>query len=159
MAAREKAGVMINRAKDVIDWIEAGEPVRSPSGEVIAAYVVTRRKQLRLADRHAEHVVCAGGDKVLAAGEISFVLDQGRLSVAEVTNQSTDYCPEPACWKYVARSLKKAGIEPPDGFTAAYVFRRCEHCNTLNLVKDEWYVCAVCDQDLSRKWNCATAIE
>ncbi len=157
MAAKEKTGVRIRHAQDVLDWIASEQPLQSSTGELMATYVVTARRELRLADRHAEHVVCAGGEKVLAAGEIGFVLDRGRLSVSEVTNQSTDYCPEPACWKYVKKSLKKAGIENPGAFTVAYIFRRCEKCDTLNLVKDEWYVCAVCDQDLSKTWNCAPA--
>ena len=36
--------------------------------------------------------------------------------------------------------------------TTEIVFRRCEACGQINIVKDE-YVCAVCDERLPKEWN------
>lgn len=127
-----------------------GEPVRSPSaiedlpqGEPFT-YVVTLNGTLRIAPRRSEHVACAGGRDVLAAGEITF---DGTV-VTEVSNQSTGYCPGEECWPAVADALDRAGIQRPDGFTATFVFRHCPECGELNVVKDGYYVCVFCDAEL-----------
>ncbi|MCB9759556.1 MAG: hypothetical protein H6739_06920 [Alphaproteobacteria bacterium] len=73
--------------------------------------------------------------------------------VVGVTNQSTGFCPEPKCWGAVAAALDQAGVRHPDGWTAAFVFRRCPACGQRNLVKDDWWRCAVCDAGLPRGWN------
>jgi hypothetical protein len=127
-----------------------GEPVRSPadiearSQDEPFTYVVTLDGTLRIAPRRSEHVACAGGGAVLAAGEITF---QGAV-VTEVSNQSTGYCPGEECWPAVAEALDSAGLRRPDGFTTAFVFRHCPECAELNVVKDEYYVCVFCDADL-----------
>lgn len=41
-----------------------------------------------------EHVVCAGGETVLAPGEMSFHQGSGSWEVGEVTNQSTRIPPQ-----------------------------------------------------------------
>jgi hypothetical protein len=33
--------------------------------------------------------------------------------------------------------------------------RRCDVCATLNVVKEDWLVCAACDADLPVAWNLA----
>ncbi|WP_261994026.1 contact-dependent growth inhibition system immunity protein [Streptomyces sp. t39] len=38
------------------------------------------------------------------------------------------------------------------------VFRRCEECGTTCVVKDDHYVCAVCDADLPVRWNVDRAV-
>jgi len=43
----------------------------------------------------------------------------------------------------------------PEGFTALFVFRSCEQCGTINVVKDEDYTCAVCGWPLRRGWRAA----
>ncbi|MFI0411347.1 hypothetical protein [Actinomadura sp. 3N508] len=128
-----------------------GEPIgsaadveRLPQDEPFT-YVVGLDGMLRVAPRRSEHVACAGGRNVLAAGEISF---EGR-SVTEVSNQSTGYCPGAESWPAVADALDRAGLERPDGFTALFVFRHCAGCRELNVVKDEHYVCVFCDADLA----------
>jgi DNA-directed RNA polymerase subunit RPC12/RpoP len=108
---------------------------------------------LRLASRRSEHVVCAGGEEVLAAGEIAFAGDGGGWVVSEVSNQSTGYCPDPDCWPAVADALDRAGVPHPGEFTAPLVFRRCPACAQRNLVKDADYVCAVCGAELPEEWN------
>ncbi|TDC89667.1 hypothetical protein [Actinomadura sp. 7K507] len=107
-------------------------------------YVVDLEGVLRIAPRRSEHVACAGGRNVLAAGEITF---EG-AAVTEVSNQSTGYCPDPDSWPAVADALDHARIQRPDGFTTTFVFRHCPECGELNVVKDEHYVCVFCDVEL-----------
>ncbi|WP_229830298.1 hypothetical protein [Actinoplanes ianthinogenes] len=107
---------------------------------------------LLLAPRNSEHVACAGGAPVLAAGEISFRHDDG-WHVDQVTNQSTGYCPEPSCWPAVAAALDAAGIRHDDAFTAEFTFRRCPACAAVNLVKEDVFLCDLCGADLPPGWN------
>jgi DNA-directed RNA polymerase subunit RPC12/RpoP len=132
----------------------AGVPIRSradlaafPDHE--ATYVVGTDGTLRIAPRRSEHVACAGGGGVLAAGEL--FLDGDR--VAEASNLSTGYCPEPSCWAALAAALDAAGIARPNALTYAFDFRRCTACGERNLVKDGDYTCAVCGADLPASWN------
>jgi DNA-directed RNA polymerase subunit RPC12/RpoP len=130
----------------LIGWIDAHG--RAEDGW--ATYVVGRDGELLVAPRRSEHVACAGGQDVLAAGEIRF---DARGAVVEVTNNSTGYCPPEDCWAFVRAALDRAGLRRPDGFTFEAKFRRCPRCGARNLVKDEWYVCAICDADLPTQWN------
>lgn len=116
-------------------------------------FVVTGGGMLCLAPRRSEHVVCAGGAPVLAAGEIAFDPDLARRSVVEVTNQSTGYCPDPGCWPTVAAALDRAGLRHPGGFTIEVVFRCCPGCSQLNIVREQDFVCVFCDADLPAEWN------
>jgi hypothetical protein len=115
-----------------------------------ATYVISLDGTLRLAERRSEHVACAGGQSVLAAGELRFTR---ALTVAELTNQSTGYCPEPSCFAEVSRALTAAGLDAPAAFTRAFIFRRCDGCGQINLVKDDWYVCGDCNAALPSAWN------
>ncbi|MEV7117951.1 hypothetical protein [Kitasatospora griseola] len=144
-----------------------GRRVRTPAeldrwlGELVPAeraepvtYVIDLAGALRLAPRRSEHVACAGGAAVLAAGEIGFARQaDGRWAVREVSNQSTGYCPDLDCWPAVATALDRVGLPRPDGFTHACVFRRCPACAQVNLVKDDDLTCAVCDSALPGEWN------
>jgi hypothetical protein len=121
---------------------------RDPDG--VHTYVVGLDGVLRLAPRRSEHVACAGGGAVLAAGEIGFG-DGG--AVVEVTNQSTGYCPDAACWPAVAAALDAIGVGRPGGFTTAFVFRRCDGCGERNVVRDGDFRCAVCGAELPAEWN------
>lgn len=116
-------------------------------------FVVDGRAVLRLAPRRSEHVVCAAGEPVLAAGEIAFRAGAIGWSVSEVTNQSTGYCPDPSCWAAVAAALERAGLIHPAAFTAEVVFRRCPECRELNIVREQDFVCVFCDADLPAIWN------
>ena len=97
-------------------------------------FVVALDGVLRLAPRRSEHVALAGGQDVLAAGEMAFAAAGAGWRVAAVTNQSTGYCPDPDCWPAVAAALDRAGIPHPGGFTDRVVFRRCPDCGERNLV-------------------------
>ncbi|RSS83161.1 hypothetical protein EF903_26080 [Streptomyces sp. WAC05292] len=116
-------------------------------------YVVDTTGTLLLAPRRSEHVACAGGKPVLGAGEIRFTRSENTWRVGEISNLSTGYGPDLISWHSVARSLDQAGIQRPDEFTHAVIFRRCVSCQGLNIVRDEWFVCAVCDSDLPANWN------
>ncbi|MEV0609994.1 hypothetical protein AB0I61_26870 [Polymorphospora rubra] len=143
-------GWPVRSADDFAGWVASvgGRELAEPF-----TYVVDPAGVLRLAARRSEHVACAGGGEVLAAGEIAFVAGPRGWSVGEVSNQSTGYCPDPGCWPAVAAALDRAGLAHPGGFTAEFVFRRCPRCGQLSVVKDGDFVCHVCDADLPRSWN------
>lgn len=116
-------------------------------------FVIDAKGSLRLAPRRSEHVACAGGGVVLSAGEITFAEVPGGWEAVEVSNQSTGYCPEASSWPAVRDALDRAGVAHPGRFTDEYVFRRCPGCGERNVVKDDYFMCAVCDGDLPAVWN------
>jgi len=122
----------------------------TPDGSTPATFVVDLDGTLLLAARGSEHVACASGRPVLAAGEL-FI---GDTAIVEATNQSTGYCPEPGSWSAVGQAFDRIGVARPRGYTAAFVFRRCVHCGQLNVVKDDWFECDVCAAALPETWNC-----
>ncbi len=85
---------------------------RSELGEPFT-FVVALDGILRLAPRRSEHVALAGGRDVLAAGEMTFASTESGRDVAEVTNQSSGYCPDPDSWPAVASALDRAGVQHP----------------------------------------------
>ncbi|MEU6312193.1 hypothetical protein [Streptomyces sp. NPDC047014] len=141
-------GRSIRSAADFASWARGVEPAAEPF-----TYVVDPAGVLRLAPRRSEHVVCAGGGAVLGAGEVAFREESGGWVVAEISNQSTGYCPDAASWPAVAEALDRAGLGRPAGFTHELVFRRCPACRQLNVVRDGDYACVFCDTDLPPTWN------
>ncbi|HEY1187219.1 MAG TPA: hypothetical protein VGE74_06145 [Gemmata sp.] len=141
-----------------------GAPVRAPadvlpwlaSGEVTVTFVVNEEGTLLVADRHSEHVACAGNRPVLSAGEMTFATESGRPVVTRISNQSTGYCPEPESWGAVVGALRTARLEPTDGFDPRCEFRRCVQCASLNLVKGV-FECGVCEAELPREYNAQDA--
>lgn len=73
--------------------------------------------------------------------------------VAEVTNQSTGYCPNPDCWPAVASALDRVAIAHPAGFTDLVIFRRCPGCGQRNIVREDDFTCALCGSALPTTWN------
>ncbi|MEU8544486.1 hypothetical protein AB0C52_31595 [Streptomyces sp. NPDC048717] len=143
-------GRRIGSAADFARWITerpAAEPVEP------FTFVVGMDGVLRLAPRRSEHVACAGGDMVLAAGEMSFLREADRGTVSEVSNQSTGYCPDADSWAAVARALDLAELRRPSGFTHEIVFRRCPDCQEHNIVREDDFVCVFCDGELPAEWN------
>lgn len=108
---------------------------------------------LSLTFRHSEHIACAGGEPVLSAGEIFFIYSVSGWQVAEITNQSTGFCPEPKSWPQVAKALDAIGLRHPARFTIEFIFRRCPKCTQINLVKENLFFCAVCEANLPIIWN------
>jgi hypothetical protein len=136
-------GTIIRRAADLAPFATA-EPL---------TFVVGLDGALRVAPRRSEHVACAGGAAVLSAGELTAERVDGGCRVVDVSNQSTGYCPEPESWPAVAQALDAAGIAHPGRFTFEAIFRRCRACGERNLVKDDWFACALCDAALPAEWS------
>lgn len=153
-ASANSGGSIIETRADLEAWLGSFRLPHIPA-EFTATFVIDSTGKLRLADRRSEHVVCAGGLPVCAAGEMTF--DTADLAVVEVTNQSTGYCPEPASWPAVAAALDRIGIEHPKQFTKSLIFRRCPKCGETNIVKDNWFKCAVCYAGLPEAWNYSSA--
>lgn len=149
---RESHCIHITSAADLIPWTAALSSSRRDS-DIPATFIIDLAEHLWVADRRSEHVACADGQDVLAAGEIIFERSGNHICAAEITNQSTGYCPEPECWSVVARVLDRLGISRPQFFTQAFEFRRCDRCSATNLIKDDVYECAICNSPLSRDWN------
>lgn len=152
------AGAAIHVAADL-----AAQLAKSASDDGTMTFVIDTNGILRVASRRSEHVACAGGGDVLSAGELTAVVatkggEGGEVVVvvvvvSDISNQSTGYCPEPESWPAVASALESAGITHPGHFTYEAIFRRCIQCGERNLVKDDWFVCALCDAELPEKWN------
>ncbi|MEM9196645.1 MAG: hypothetical protein AAGD12_02225 [Pseudomonadota bacterium] len=123
--------------------------------ELTVTYIVDADAALWIADRHSEHVACARGGQVRAAGELTIAPWRNGIEVLEATNQSTGYCPEPSCWHALAAALDQAGLARPDGFAHAFEFRRCPGCGTNAIVKDQDFHCAICGHPLPAAWNFA----
>jgi hypothetical protein len=150
VALQQGEGWLIRSAEEFAVWV-ASVDVRELAEPF--TYVIDTAGVLRLAARRSEHVACAGGRAVLAAGEIAVVRRPDGWSVSEVSNQSTGYCPDPRCWPAVAAALDQAGLDHPGGFTSTFVFRRCPGCEELSVVKDGDFICYVCGSDLPQTWN------
>jgi hypothetical protein len=153
-AKRENHCIRVAGVPDLLSWTAAFLPSGKARGSVPATFVIDVAEQLWVADRRSEHVACADGQEVLAAGEMIFDRAGDRIGVSEITNQSTGYCPEPGCWSVVTQVLSSLGIPHPEHFTPAFEFRRCGQCGTINLIKDDVFECAVCNSTLSPDWNC-----
>lgn len=147
---RDREGRAIRSAADLAAWLSGpgADDLSEPFTVVVALDGL-----LRLAPRRSEHVACAGGMDVLAAGEMGFARAAGRWAVHEVTNHSTGYCPDLDSWRAVGRALDRAGVEHPGRFTYEVVFRRCETCGERGIVREEDYVCVFCGGELPIGWN------
>jgi len=150
-ALSQPRGTPIRSIGDLANWLGAAQ-----GDGLTATFVVSLAGDLLLAPRQSEHVAAAGGEPVRSAGEMTFEPDG---TVTAVTNQSTGYGPEPDSWPEVASALDRIGALRPSAFTEAFEFRRCTSCGSVNLVKDGWLVCAVCDHDLPKIWNLARVDE
>ena len=152
--ALQPIGFLISTPDDIRSWIKQTNQSLTDN-IVIATFIIDALGNLRIAERHSEHFVCAGGQPVQSAGEITFQIDSD-IEIIEVSNQSTGYCPEPKSWSSVVLTLEKIGLKPPPDFIPDFMFtfefRRCVHCRSLNLVK-EIFVCSICDLPLSHTYN------
>jgi hypothetical protein len=149
-------GASIRSSIDVIRWVKDSGQSPDSDGCIIATFVVDREGALLVADRHCEHVACAGREPIRSAGEITFLLSDNVVEVVAISNQSTGYCPEPESWPTVAAALSSAGLVPPESFTLTCVFRRCPRCSNINLVKDGIFECGLCATELPSEYNCQT---
>jgi hypothetical protein len=153
----EPTGRRVRTPADFAAWV-----AEMPSRDLAEpfTFVIDLLGRLRLAPRRSEHVACAGGQRVLSAGEIGFARLGNGWAVIQVSNQSTGYCPDLESWNAVAAALDAIGLDRPAGFTHEVVFRRCPGCAELNVVKENFFVCAFCEGELPPEWNaCATVDE
>ena len=148
----EPSGVAITSSAVLADWLAGwgGDELADPF-----TFTVSADGDLLLAPRRSEHVRCAGGLAVLAAGEIAFGKDRPSWRAVAVTNHSTGYCPAPESWPAIAAALERAGIAHPAGYDPAVVFRRCPACQAINVVRDGHFACSICDEPVPREWNIA----
>ena len=140
--------VRVAKSENVQCWIQETEQILSADNSVTATFVVDLGGELWIADRHSEHVHCARGGSVLAAGEITFIAQGNYISVVSVTNQSTGYCPEPESWQAVQPILTSIFADVPENFTVAFIFRCCPQCDTINIIKEDIWECAFCNGEL-----------
>jgi hypothetical protein len=146
----DAVGQAIRTREDLVAWVRT---VGQDDLAELFTFVIDEQGDLRLAPRRSEHVACAGGGAVLSAGEITFTQGPGGWEAVEISNQSTGYCPEASSWPAVEDALDRAGVAHPGRFTDEFVFRRCPGCGERNVVKDGFFVCAICDEDLPATWN------
>lgn len=147
------SGNLILSISDIETWIQETKQQTDVWRLIAATFVINEEGCFRIADRHFEHIACAGGKPVLSAGEIFFQINKNKLQVAEITNQSTGFCPEAQSWKHVARVLDLIKIPHPSSFTIEFIFRRCHYCSQINIVKDNLFICFVCATKLPQKYN------
>ena len=147
--ATQTARFQVQSEADVLAWLQAqrrGEPF-------VATFIVDARGDLWIADRRTEHIACARDRDVQTAGELEFEVSEPIVEVVQASNQSTGFCPRAESWIALERALDVAGLAHPKAWTRAFEFRRCQMCDALNIVKDDWFVCATCDADLPLEWN------
>lgn len=146
-------GVRIGSVADLEGWIRSTGQQPNLAGLLAVTFVIDDEGFLRVGDRRSEHVACSEGRPVLSAGEMFFRRGENGLEVAEVSNQSTGFCPEPESWSAVAAALNRLGIPHPGRFTQEIIFRRCPTCGERNIVKDGLFTCGSCGADLPANWN------
>jgi hypothetical protein len=143
---------VIHHQQDLQSWTAQAEQTWQHDCTV-ATFIVNLQGELLLADRHSEHVMCAGGEEVLSAGEVTLCKSRNEIFISEITNQSTGYCPEPSSWQSVLIALERIDVAHPAGFTQAYEFRYCVHCHNIQIIKDELFECVACGVVLDKYWN------
>ncbi|HEY7157456.1 MAG TPA: hypothetical protein VH575_26110 [Gemmataceae bacterium] len=146
-------GMRVESIADLEGWIRSTGQQPDLAGLLAVTFVIDHEDFLRVGDRRSEHVACSGGRPVLSAGEMFFHRGENGLEGAEVSNQSTDFCPDPESWPAVAAALDRLGIPHPGRFTQEIIFRRCPACSERNVVKDGSFTCGSCGTDLPAEWN------
>ncbi|MDJ1498860.1 hypothetical protein QNI19_38390 [Cytophagaceae bacterium DM2B3-1] len=152
----EWKGYCIRSVADIEYWIKKTNQKPDGNSEITATFIIDLEYSLLINDRHSEHVVCAAGENVLSAGEITFELDKNKsYLISQITNQSTGYCPSPKSWSAVKYTLEKVGIPFSDFFTVSFEFRICSTCGWINVIKDNYFVCinSECQNPLSAHEN------
>jgi hypothetical protein len=145
-----QSGFVVSGIDSLAGWMRKQDEWNGDT--LTVTFVVLVDGRLAVAPRRSEHVVCAGGQDVLAAGELE-LRAVPTLEVASASNQSTGYCPDPECWRPAFSALQAVGIPAPDALTFAFEFRRCEHCRAINVIKEDWLYCAECGSALPKQRN------
>ena len=125
--------------------------------EDVSTFIVDTAGVLWLADRGLTHAAVARGFPVLAAGEIAFDRNTRTSDISYSSNHSTSYCPELASWDGLVLALDRASLPTEmNSYSAKFIFRRCESCNTINIVKEQVFECE-CGSHLPDHWNLASS--
>ena len=154
--ANSLPGIQIKSPEILKQWIDCTQQKPNHWGAIEATFIVDLTGYLCLADRHSEHIACSGGKGVLSAGEIFFNPNNKEYEVIEISNQSTGFCPQKKSWYWVAKALDRIPLSHPGEFTSKFIFRRCQKCNQLNLIKGNLFICEVCQTKLPKSWNCSS---
>jgi hypothetical protein len=144
--------ICISSLSEVHKWLKRTNQILDRNNSVTSTYIIDIKGVIWIGDRHMEHVVCAKGQPVLSAGEITLTINE-TINASFITNQSTGFCPKPQSWKYTKLALEQANIRYPEELSVALEFRICTHCNTINIIKENHFYCAVCDNQLPNDWN------
>lgn len=145
---RASLGHSVASGETLISWLKLK---KYSQGIVILTFVIDTDGKLRVARRESEHVACAGGRSVLAAGEMTLEFYDGEVAIVEVTNLSTGYCPSPSCWPAVKLVLEKTDIQFSEYFTSSYIFGICDNCGNRQVIKDDVYDCYDCGETLTSR--------
>lgn len=148
---KERIGKIISSQNDIKTWIIETQQKADSNNEITATFIIDIDENLRINDRRSEHVVCANGGTVLSAGEITFEIKKNKIiSISQITNLSTGYCPPVTSWNCVEKVLHKIDIEFPKFFTTEFVFRKCKKCENINVIKDDFFICINCEDELEK---------
>ncbi len=145
--------VRIIATKDLEDWFLHHQRDEDAEGYVAVTYIVDLAGELWIADRRSEHVACAHGQPVAAAGELSIGRAGKSFQITRLSNQSTGYCPPVDTWKVMEEILDRQKIAHPSAFDPACEFRCCKACRERQIVKDGHFSCSFCGQELPQAWN------
>ena len=58
-----------------------------------------------------------------------------------------------ARWLAVAAALDRAQIPHPGRYTLALLFRRCQTCRAVGIVKNHGWYCSLCGAEAPATWN------
>jgi hypothetical protein len=121
----------------------------APAREWVGTWVITASDGLfRCGSRRREHVDIAGGDEVLAAGEVWFAFDRRRKSwiVARITNRSIGFrIPLPESYEAVREAFQRIGLEHASvTYDETYVGAHCPEHDLQVLRLGEPLECKVC---------------
>lgn len=152
-ARRVGPGVAIESPRD----IERLEPhlqlARDGTMTHPQTYVVTAKDaRFRCGGPLEEHVEVAGGDDVLAVGEVWFARDDdASWRVDRINNRSIGYrLPGRHTYEAAARALDAAGIPHPGEFTSLFTGRTCPACGLFNVWPGEVApYCKACGEDFA----------
>lgn len=142
--------VQVVSAESFYRWAQ-NKKVRSEGYTV--TYVVLASGELRMAERQTEHVACAEGGPVRAAGEMSFEIHKREVHITSLSNLSTGFCPEPEYLEQVLALVASLQVDLSTCDVHFFEFRRCQECQSTNVIKVGDPFCVVCDAPLPEEWN------
>lgn len=132
--AKEKQGEIL--LSSVYDLEEELSVLQDPNSRLLS-YIVNERGMF-LGELRDEHVFIAKGEKVLSAGEISFLQQSGNDWIADYTNnRSNGYYPDGSSFVHVRNALQRAGVSCDDAFSE--VFPRGGFCDPEFLQDKPFY--------------------